>query len=169
MPVEVRVEGDYRLVDDKGNSRSCGAPCVLSVTPGFHTFVRGGYEEKILIDAPSALEFREGSPSTRLVGGVVFGVGFLTALVAGYGGLKVCEKRTISGVYDSPCERGADAESRQGLQYGLFAAAGVGFTAGVIGGFLYFGAGPSVKVIDKTTASLKLVPTTNGLALTGAF
>lgn len=175
--VPITLEGAGMSVrSEGGESHTCGGErCTFDLAPGKYVFTAPDLEETFVVDGPVTARHRPGSPTLRTAGGVMLGGGALVTILGVYVGLEICKQtyHPETGVTDRPC----DDPARRRLQYGFLGAAGVGFTASVIGGFLFFGAGPSITfdapVHERpggwSTVAIVPVPGGLGLAAQGMF
>jgi hypothetical protein len=149
-PIPIRLEPHGTRISIVGPlaSKRCDEPCVLSVPAGDYVLTSGSEKTTMRLDRPSLIEHRRGAPALRTTGAIVGLVGLVVATGVGLTALGICKSRQRLDAYGrtesyNPCSDDSDA-----TRFGLFAVAGVGFGAAVVGGILFFASGPHLTVTD---------------------
>lgn len=163
-PVEVRVKpgGQDWSIGDHAGSADCGS-CLLHLAPRRYHVSMGETSEDVLIDVPSEVAYRPALPALRVVGWVLVGAGLAGGALATYGALKVCARAN-----DPVCPNGSAPLS---TKVALASIAGVSFGTGVVGGFLVYVAGGSIRVRDlpRAASGFTLDVSPRGAALGWSF
>ncbi|MGZ3451299.1 MAG: hypothetical protein ACXWUG_21895 [Polyangiales bacterium] len=146
--VRLTIHGEVSIRSEKGGaSHTCNGECTFTVPQGTYIFVAPDVEETLRIDGPTTVTHKKGQPTLRTAGGILAASGVVLAGLGVYIALEVCKTtyRPETNTTDRPCKDGPTATRDQNIQYALLGGAGIAFTAAVVGGFLYFGAGPSLS------------------------
>lgn len=143
-------------------SRTCDGPCVLRLPSGRYRVTIAEETEDLRLEQPTKLRYDPGHPTFRLAGGALAAGGIMITGFTLYAAVKFCDSTD------------PDCRSRfQTAQYVLVGAAGVGLAMAVIGGIVFFSAGPSIFVDGPTKPAadqgvpLAFVAPTKGGAILG--
>lgn len=151
VPAPVRVESG-------GLTQRCGGPCTVEVERGMVVVSTDGppaARQEIWVEGPSRVTFSPGVSGLR-TSGLAMLFGGAAVVVAGVViPLVVCRQdstvdpTTGRVINPDPCR-----DISTGVKIGWIAGIGLGLTAGVVGGFLFAGGGPSFKISDAAKVSV---------------
>jgi hypothetical protein len=145
FPVVVRPGDQAWSVGGRGGSE-CSPTCTIHLTPRSYKVVMGGTDTEVWLDGPSELAYRPPASGLRYLGGglVLLGVGGGIAMT--YLATKACVSSGGTGASPPDCTGSIFSGVSPGVKIGLVAAAAGLFTSAVVGGFLFYLGGESIRV-----------------------